>query len=344
VKLAVSALAARTACGDTAAESCAAIRAGLLTLAEDPRYATLPAKPGAEPAPARTSRVADLDPELDGPHRLRALLDPLVADLLAAEHLRREVGRVALLLSLPAPDAVTDRWLLDGFGADLAASLGARFASVVTRREGASGMLSLLAEASSLIDRGAIAACLVAGVDTQIGASRLALLDQAERLRSPRNPDGFFPGEGASALVVEAPRRLEARGERPTLAILGLGQGSEPETFRSDKPSTGRGLTDALRAALGDGPARWGISDFNGESYRGYEWGLVQARVGDRVGAFDRLDYPARSTGDLGAATGGVLLALAAQGFARGWARCEEALVWAGSDGAERAAVRVGKV
>lgn len=342
MKLAVTALAARTACGDTAAETAASIRAGLLTLAEDPRYLTLPAEADGERAPARTARVPDLDPDLDGPDRLRALLEPLLVELLAAEHLRRDARRVALLLSLPARDAVTDGWWLDAFGPDLPSRLGLPLASVTARREGSSGMLSLLAEAASLCERGAAAACVIAGVDALTGAPRLALLDEAERLRSPRNLDGHFPGEGASALVVEPPRRVESRGDRPLLAVLGVGQGSEPETVRGAKPSTGRGLADALRGALGEGAVRWGICDFNGESYRGYEWGLVQARLGDRVGAFDRLSYPARSTGDLGAATGGVLLGLAAAGFERGWARTESALVWAGSDGAERAAVRVG--
>jgi 3-oxoacyl-[acyl-carrier-protein] synthase-1 len=344
VKLAVTALAARTPCGDTAAETAASIRAGLLTLAEDPRYLTLAAKPDAERAPARTARVPELDPELAGEARLRALVEPLLAELFAsAEHLRRDARRVALLLSLPARDAVTDRWSLDAFGPDLAARLGLPVALVAARREGHTGMLSLLAEAASLCDRGAAAACLVAGVDTLTGAPRLALLDEAGRLRSPRNLDGYFPGEGASALVVEPPRRVESRGDRPALAVLGLGLGGEPETWRSAKPSTGRGLTDALRGALGEGALRWGICDFNGESYRGYEWGVVQARVGERVGGLSRLSYPARSTGDLGAATSGVMLALAAEGFARGWARVDEAVIWSGSDGPERAAARVGK-
>jgi 3-oxoacyl-[acyl-carrier-protein] synthase-1 len=155
--------------------------------------------------------------------------------------------------------------------------------------------------------------------------------------------DGFFPGEAAVALIVEPERRLAARGEAAELRLLALGSGSEPETVHGERPSTGRGLADALRGALGASPLRWAISDFNGETYRGYEWGLVQTRLGERLGALDLLHLPARNTGDVGAASGGVQLALAAAAFRRGWAPADEALLFTGSDGAERAAARVGR-
>jgi 3-oxoacyl-[acyl-carrier-protein] synthase-1 len=342
--LAVSLTAARTAAGDSADQTAASIRANVIRLREDPLYATRPAEPAGERAPARTARVDGVDPALDGRERLLALLAPLLADLVErAEHLRRDAPRAALLLSLPAPDAVTDTWDLAAFAPELTRRLGLPFGSVHPSRAGHAGVFALLAEAGALLGRGAAEVCVVAGVDSYLTAARLGLLDEAERLRSPRNVDGLFPGEAAVALVVEPERRLSARGEAPELRLLALGSGSEPETVRSDRPSTGRGLTDALRGALGEAGPRWVISDFNGETYRGYEWGLVQARLGERLGPFDALHLPARNTGDVGAASGGVQLALAAAAFRRGWAPADEALLFTGSDGAERAAARVGR-
>ncbi|APR82346.1 3-oxoacyl-(acyl-carrier-protein) synthase [Minicystis rosea] len=336
---------ARTAVGPTVDQTCASIRANLIRLREDPSYVTIPADPADEPRPARIARVDDVDPALDGRDRLLALLEPTLADMLEhAEHLRRDAPRAALLVALPAADAITDAWDLATFPAALLARLGVPFASVHVSRAGRTGVFALLSEASGILARGAAELCVVAGVDSYLTPARLAHYDEAERLRSPRNADGFFPGEAAAALLVEPERRVTARGATAHLQIVGLGSGNEPETVRSDKPSTGKGLTDALRKALGDTPApRWAISDFNGETYRGYEWGLVHARLGDRLNALEAMSYPARNTGDIGAASGAVLVSLAAAAFRRGWAPDGEAILWTGSDGTERAAARVAK-
>ncbi|MFT3766877.1 MAG: beta-ketoacyl synthase N-terminal-like domain-containing protein [Minicystis sp.] len=343
--LAVSLTSARTAAGDGVEQTCASIRANVIRLREDPIYLTMPRDPDGERTPARTARVDGVDPALDGRDRLLALLEPTLAEVLdRAEHLRRDAPRAALLLSLPARDAVTDTWNLAAFAPELARRMGIPFATILTSQAGHTGIFALLAEASALLSRGAAELCVVAGVDTYLTPARLAHYDAAERLRSPRNIDGFFPGEAAAALVIEPERRVEIRGDEAEMRLMGLGSGSEPETVSSEKPSTGKGLSDALRAALGEssGP-RWAISDFNGESYRGYEWGLVHARLGERLGMIEGMSYPARNTGDIGAASGAVLLALAAAGFRRGWAPAEEAILWTGSDSADRAAARAAR-
>jgi 3-oxoacyl-[acyl-carrier-protein] synthase-1 len=121
--------------------------------------------------------------------------------------------------------------------------------------------------------------------------------------------------------------------------------GSEPEAFAtSEKQSTGAGLTAAMRAVL---PASPGTSpdfilcDLNGESYRAIEWGVAQVRLGERLAPERKLLHPAASWGDIGAATGGGLLALACAAFRRGWAPAEEATVFCGGDGSTRVAARL---
>lgn len=336
--LAVTAVAARTAAGASAEQTATSIRANIVRLREDPIYLTLPRDPEGERAPARTARVDGVDPALDGSDRLFALLEPVLGSLLESAE---PVRRAALLVALPAPDAVTDGWALDAFAPELARRLAISFATVQASRAGHAGVHALLAEASALMARGAADRCVIAAVDSYLTPARLALYDDAERVRSPRNADGFFPGEAAAAILVEGERRGEARAAE--LHVVGLGAGSEPETVRGEKPSTGRGLADALRGAIGDGSPRWAVSDFNGETYRAYEWGLVQARLGDRLQALAAHSIPARNTGDVGAASGAVQIALAAAAFRRGWAPADEALLWAGSDGGERAAALVVK-
>jgi 3-oxoacyl-[acyl-carrier-protein] synthase I len=342
--ISVSLTSALTAAGSSAEQTAASIRAAVVPILEDPGYMTISGDE-AEAEPARTARVAGVDPGLDGRDRLFALLDPVLADLVErAPEVAKDAHRTALFVALPEPDAVTSTWSLKTFAPDLEKRLGLSFASVQSSLLGRAGVFALLAEARALLARGGAELAVVAGVDSLVSPLRLRLFDEEERLRSPRNVDGFFPGEGAALALLSSERRLSAHGWRAELSILGVGLGSEPEGLRSDKPSTGRGLTDALRGALADAaPVRWVVSDYNGESYRAYEWGLVHARLAERLDAISLVSHPARSTGDVGAATGAVQIALASAGFRRGWAQGTSALVFAGSDGAERAALRLGK-
>ena len=170
----------------------------------------------------------------------------------------------------------------------------------------------------------------------------MEILDHAYRLKSARNVDGFCPGEAAVALLFEDAR--PRRGVTRAAAISAIGLGTEPEPLRSDKVSTGTGLVQALRAALPvDRGPEFLLCDLNGESYRAFEWGVAQARLGARLEGLRRVVMPARSVGDVGAATGALLIATAAEAFARGWAPGEDALLFTGSDGPLRAAARVSR-
>lgn len=342
--LRVALTAANTPAGDSADQTATSIRANVLRVREDDRYLTIAAE-GLDPEPARTTRAPGVDPALDGRDRLFALLDPVMADLFErAPHLGRDAHKALLYVSLPASDRVTDTWGLESFAPDLARRLNHRFASVHASRAGSTGVFSLIAEARALIARGDAEMAIVAGVDSLSVPSRLPIFDEAGRLVSPRSRDGFFPGEGAAAVLLESERRLAARGAKAELTLLGIGVGAEPATLTSDLPSTGRGLTDALRGALADGPSpRSIVCDFNGESYRGYEWGVVHARLAERLDAIEVMSHPARSTGDLGAATGALHVVFAAASFRRGFARGDEVLAYTASDGPERAALRLGR-
>jgi 3-oxoacyl-[acyl-carrier-protein] synthase-1 len=345
--LAITGIGAVTAIGSSAGESAASARAGLMGFGEYP-YQPIPLD-GAkdDDRPLLAARVGDIDPDLDGPSRVLELAALVHADLLRDAELHPEDLRgAALLVSLPAGDAAAADWSL---GRDFVSAFGRRTGLVSDHvrvvESGAAGMLELCGEAARLLASRAVKRCVLLGADSYLAEGRLKVLDAAYRIKTPRNVDGFIPGEAATAVLVETPERAAKNETVVDAVIAASGSGSEPETFSSDKQSTAIGLTAALRAVL---PGRdrmsggaYVLCDLNGESYRAVEWGLAAVRLGDALGGVKRIVHPANGWGDIGAATGGGLLVLAAASFRRGYAPLDEAIVFAGTDGALRAAVRV---
>jgi 3-oxoacyl-[acyl-carrier-protein] synthase-1 len=345
--LAVTAASAITAAGADVDQTCSSIRAGVTRLREHAYYESTPHDPEWEEGdPLVVAAVDGVDPLLDGPARLVALLKPALADLFRRAGLkRRDLAEHALLVALPAPDDAVASWGLgDAFVEGLCRELGLSFAATRSSRAGHAGVFELLREAGALLAAGGARSCIVAGVDSYLSEDRMQRLDGAWRLKSARNVDGFCPGEAAAALLVEAEKPARARGAPIQAVVSALGLAAEPETVSSDRQSTGRGLTEALRGAMHPdrGPA-WVLCDLNGESYRAFEWGVALARLGERLSGVRKLVYPALSLGDVGAATGAVLVAAAAAGFRRGYAPAGEAVLWTASDGPLRAAARVGR-
>lgn len=339
--LAVTGTAALTALGADVEQTCTSLRAGLRGQRRHAFYRGAVLDPDEDPTePLTAVPVRSIDPRLPGPARLLALLVPVLSELAVSTRLRRaELSSTALLVALPEPDAAVDAWQLAGtFVPALCQRAGLELRVTRVSQAGRAGGIALLAEAAALLASREVDRIILAGVDSYLSRDRLEALDARCRLKSPRGVDGFIPGEAASALLLETPRHAEARRAPVLCTLAGLGLGDEPETLRGDRCSSGRGLTAALRAAAPEG-ARWVLCDLNGESYRAFEWGVVQARVG--LGDVGRLVLPALGLGDVGAATFGVLASSVAAAFARGYAPADEALVWAASDGPLRGAARL---
>lgn len=336
---AVTGASALTAAGGLE-QTCAAVRASIVRLREHAYYRTLARDPEwGEQRPLLAASVDLVPPALGGPERLHRMLIPVLDDLAGSAVMRRtDTLEGALLLALPAPDPAVERWSLGAsFAADLGRRTGLSWKRTVVSESGHAGVFELLATASELLDRGEVGACVLAAVDSYLSPDRMEHLDRAYRLQSRRAVDGFFPGEGAVALLLE--RR---GGERPAAGVVAaVGLGREPAPSGSERHSTGAGLGEALRAVVPAGGAPWVLCDLNGESYRAFEWGIARTRLGERLGPLRRLVHPATSLGDLGAATGGVLLVLALAAFRRGYAPASGATVWAASEGPLRGAARI---
>jgi 3-oxoacyl-[acyl-carrier-protein] synthase-1 len=350
--IAVTGIGAVTPVGASAIESAASLRAGICRFREDLIYVP-PALADAGSDEARdgvvASAVVSLPPPCAGPARVAALALRAVQDLMrdrSTTAIGDDAAPIGWFLALPDPDAVTASWALDrSLGPALLDRLGQRSGGIVaTRAQGGAGSLAILADAAAAIRRGSIGRAIVVGVDSFIDRDRLALLDRDLRIKGARTGAGLIPGEAATAVLLESAARAAQRRAR-VLATLGeVGEGTEPQILAGERESGGRGLTQALRAALAGGAShapRWVLCNLNGEAYRAQEWGTVSVRLARELGAGLRLWHPADCIGEVGAAIGGILIAQAIGGFARGYAPAPEALLWAGSDGGARAAVRV---
>jgi 3-oxoacyl-[acyl-carrier-protein] synthase-1 len=181
---------------------------------------------------------------------------------------------------------------------------------------------------------------LVGGVESWLEPETIEWLEADERLHSAANPWGLIPGEGAAFSAVSDPANTpELRGG---LATLGFGVASESVPRRGAEPCLGIGLTAAMQEALTSVPDGEQVDemfcDCNGERDRAEEFGFAVIRVSDRFVDASAMRTPADCWGDVGCATGAMLLALSYQAAARGWLAGPNMLLWSSSDGPQRAA------
>lgn len=179
-----------------------------------------------------------------------------------------------------------------------------------------------LAHARELIAGGA-PGCVVAGTDTYLVAGTLNACHADRRLVTAEHSDGFIPGEAAAAVLVGPVKRQD----EPQLMCLGLGFGTEPAPFGSERPLRADGLVEAYRAAFADARCDYGEVDFrltdnNGESFGFKEAALaVNRTLRDNKEDFD-IWHPVECIGEVGAAIVpvllGVMLAAATKGYAAG--------------------------
>jgi 3-oxoacyl-[acyl-carrier-protein] synthase-1 len=338
-RVAIIGVGARTPVGLTADASAAAWRAGVSRLGFHPRFVD---KAGE---PMRAAFDARLDPDLPVAARMLEMATAAVQEACAG---LATVGRPAasLLVGLPAPrpgwPELDTAPLLQRLS-----QVAAEFVNVqrvIPFAKGhASGLLALEAAARD-IEAGTAEVCLVGGVDSWLDYRALAWLDAERRLASDANRLGFTPGEAAAFVLVTSVSVARAM-QQPTLArIRGVGSAHEPNSLGTDTICVGEGLTAAIRNAtaalrLPQEKIATAYCDINGERYRSEEFMYVPLRLWAPFVDSNRYDAPADSWGDVGAATGPLLVALAAVSGRRAWAKGEHVLVWASSDHGARGAV-----
>lgn len=211
---------------------------------------------------------------------------------------------------------------------------------------GRTGMLEAIRLAQYYLASGNYEQVLVGGVDSCQHTDWLHFLERDGRLKS-ESPNGrgdtFAPGEGAAFLLLTNNPALAMNEKGHRIALSAPGFGEEPGHIYSDKPYQGAGLDSAVKAALSSLPEPQQISTvfstMNGEHYWAKEFGVAMTRSSHRFHQLKH-EHPADCYGDIGAASGGALIALAALQSLKP-ASPTNCLVCTSSDSAYRAAICV---
>ncbi|MFO0756256.1 MAG: HEAT repeat domain-containing protein [Byssovorax sp.] len=254
-------------------------------------------------------------------------------------------GAVPLLLAVAEPGRPDDDARVE---TALVADLGARSGVAIDVgrsqlfRTGQAGFAAAMGEALRRLRSGEARALLVGGLDSYLHPEVLAWLDRDDRLHAPGADDGFIPGEGAAfALLCREPGDVASAGKAPlpVLARLVDVELGREETVLSGEPNLGAAMTAVLArlaAASPEGSLDWVLSDVNGERHRIREFTMASGRGQLRAGAEHSRFVD--DLGDLGAATGAVLLGLATSYFRAGVGPAKDAAIALSSEGAERGA------
>jgi 3-oxoacyl-[acyl-carrier-protein] synthase I len=206
------------------------------------------------------------------------------------------------------------------------------------------GCAEALVMAGKLIDDGRVKQVIVAGVDSFLHQPTLDAYIERRRVITPNNSNGFFPGEAACAVLVGA---AGASGEEELL-IRGQGFAHEPSTIDSTEPLRARGLTEAVRTALGAAGVKlkeiaYRLTDLSGEHYKFKEALFTAGRLNSADTEYSlELWHPIEFLGEIGAAILPCLLAQAMHAAQEEYAPGPLALCHLGSDGGGRAAFVVG--
>lgn len=205
--------------------------------------------------------------------------------------------------------------------------------------EGRVGFAVGLHHARKLVYEKGLANVIVAGVDSYLVGPILADLDKRERLLTSQNSNGFIPGEAAAAILVQAPGHSDTQ-----LLCTGVGFGVEQATEDSEEPLRADGLVKAIKGALADagcdlGDLDFRITDISGSQYQFKEASLALSRIlRKRKEEFD-IWHPADCIGDVGAAIGGVMLAVIDAACRKGYSKGHRILFHMGNEDGKRVAM-----
>lgn len=260
---------------------------------------------------------------------------------------RAQWVRLPMLLCVAEPDRPGRLDALDGqLMATIQEFVGVRFdpAHSAIVAHGRVGLAVALNGARRLLVSTARSAeqVLVVAADSLIAGTTLGAYENEGRLLTERNSNGFMPGEAAGALLLG---RADGAGDRQAqLAITGLGFAREAAHIASEEPLRGEGLAAAIRGALAEAGVAmhdmdYRIADLSGEHYYFKEASLALSRtLRQRKESFD-LWHPAECAGELGAASGVAMLALAEAACAKGYTLGPRILAhWANDNGRRAAA------
>ena len=260
--------------------------------------------------PVRASRLSLLPAELSRTERIAALSTQALKDCLAGAG--ELPNPLPLLLALPeehGPNAVDGTRVTQAIGA--ACPDGLTIRTEYIHRGGRAAFWSLLDRAPDYVLRSRTGRVLLGAVDSLVDGGSLRTLARARGHLSELNRDGRLPGE-AAAFVLLGPRD-KSPGSRLHARVVAWANTSEPRHFSQGEPNLGAGLTLAFRqlSSRSNGRVHRLLSAQPGETFWSRELGQAYLRNAALMPEPFGVEMLAGSLGDVGVASGGVLLELA---------------------------------
>jgi len=157
---------------------------------------------------------------------------------------------------------------------------------------------------------------LVGGIDSFQRQDLLEILDKENRVLAADVVDGFAPGEGAGFLRITKNEAKALTNGQHRIALAESVTGQEQKHFYSDEPCLFDGLTHVMSETLTEYSGlkiNRIYSSQNGEVFWAKELSVAMLRNKSHFHESCLIEHPADCYGDLGAATGAVLIGLAAQ-------------------------------
>ena len=207
---------------------------------------------------------------------------------------------------------------------------------------GRAGGFLAIGQAVLTIQSGLAEFIIVGGVETYRDLYVLATLDSEQRVKSSDNWDGFIPGEAAGFLLLAKAPAAAARNLPVLARVTPMATGFETGHLYSAEPYRGDGLASTFQQLVSRGvvdrPIREVYTSMTGESHWAKEWGVAFMRNRAAFQEGHGMHHPADCFGETGAASGPILVGLAALGI-KGHYRGSPALAYGSSDHGARAAV-----
>lgn len=186
---------------------------------------------------------------------------------------------------------------------------------------------------------------LTGGSDSYESISRLYDLDENERLLAENRYDGFAPGEGAGFILLTNNKEKALNRNNNIISVLPPGTSMEEGHLYSLLTYKGNGLDTAFKLALigcKQGSVSTVYSSMNGENHWAKEYGVACMRNKNHLADNYKIMHPADCYGDLGVATGSVLVAMSALSLFKNTEQAAQ-LVYSSSDTEWRSAIRLEK-
>jgi 3-oxoacyl-[acyl-carrier-protein] synthase-1 len=184
---------------------------------------------------------------------------------------------------------------------------------------------------------------LAGGVDSYLDPDTLEWLEANEQVHGAapaNNAWGFTPGEAAGFVLLASAAAAGQYRLPQSFQLLSTATARETKLIKTDAVCVGEGLTDlfrALAASLVPGTqADQLYCDMNGEAYRADEFGFAVLRVGGLFRDPGGFIAPADCWGDVGAASGPLLLLLAEAAARKGYAPGPVAGAFTSAESGER--------